>query len=268
MNPGDRNPGQPREPALQVRGLRASPGRRPVLRGIDLAADPGERVAVLGASGCGKTTLLRAIAGLQDADSGTVSIGGRLVSDGRRSLVPPPRRGVGLLFQDLALWPHMSAGQHLRFVLGGGSVSRAQVRERARAALEDVGLGGREHALPAELSGGERQRLALARALVRRPRLLLLDEPFAALDLPLKLEMTDLVLRHQRAAGFALLHVTHDPLDALRVARRALLIDGGIVAFDGPSSALMEGREPALAPLRAAIRAAVEAATGARRTDP
>ncbi|MDP7113748.1 MAG: ATP-binding cassette domain-containing protein [Myxococcota bacterium] len=240
--------------ALQVDELRVELGRRIVLGGVDLTIAVGERVALMGTSGSGKTTLVRAIAGLQQAIAGTVTLGERKVSDGGRSLVTPSRRGISLVFQDLALWPHMTAVQHLRFVLGGRTRSRAQTDAQAHAALDDVGLGDRAGSRPAELSGGERQRLALARALAPRPGLLLLDEPFGSLDLPLKLEMTELLRQRQRDGGFTLLHVTHDPLDALRTASRVVLLERGTIQFDGPASELTGDRTPALAPLCAALR--------------
>jgi len=244
-------------PALAVSGLRVELGRRSVLSDVGLSVAAGERVALMGASGSGKTTLVRAIAGLQPAAAGTVAMGGHKVSDRGRSLVPPSRRRISLVFQDLALWPHMTANQHLLFVLGGLRLSRRDADQQARAALDDVGLGDHASSRPAELSGGERQRLALARALAPDPKLLLLDEPFASLDLALKLEMTDLLRRRQRAAGFAVLHVTHDPLDALRVASRVILLADGGVAFDGPARELAREGTPALATLGAALRQAL-----------
>ena len=249
--------------ALTITGLRVELGRRTVLRDIGLTIVAGERVALMGASGSGKTTLVRTIAGLQRAVTGTVALAGRTVSDGRCSLVAPSRRRISLVFQDLALWPHMTAVQHLRFVLGGQSLSRRQADELALAGLDDVGLGDRTGARPAELSGGERQRLALARALAPRPELLLLDEPFASLDLPLKLEMTKLLRQRQKAGGFSMLHVTHDPLDALRTASRVVLLEDGAVVFDGRARELVREGTPALAPVSAALREALEVLTEA-----
>ena len=162
------------------------------------------------------------------------------------------------MFQDLALWPRMTARQHLHFVLGGRGLSRGELDARASSALDEVGLAERSEARPAELSGGERQRLALARALAPQPALLLLDEPFASLDLPLKLEMTRLLMERQQGGGFALVHVTHDPLDALRTASRIVLLEQGRVVFDGATEELArpDGAE-VLAPLRTALREAM-----------
>ena len=247
--------------SLAITGLRVELGRHMVLHDIGLTIADGERVALMGASGSGKTTLVRTIAGLQLAIAGTVALGGRKVSEGGRSLVAPSRRRISLVFQDLALWPHMTAVQHLLFVLGGQSLSRRKADELALAALDDVGLGDRAGSRPAELSGGERQRLALARALAPRPELLLLDEPFASLDLPLKLEMTKLLRQRQHAGGFSMLHVTHDPLDALRTAPRVVLLEDGAVVFDGRTRELVNEETPALAPIRAALREVLEVLT-------
>jgi ABC-type Fe3+/spermidine/putrescine transport system ATPase subunit len=247
--------------SLAMTGLRVELGRHMVLRDIGLTIADGERVALMGASGSGKTTLVRTIAGLQLAIAGTVALGGRKVSEGRRTLVAPSRRRISLVFQDLALWPHMTAVQHLLFVLGGQSLSRRKADELALAALDDVGLGDRAGSRPAELSGGERQRLALARALAPRPELLLLDEPFASLDLPLKLEMTTLLRQRQQAGGFSMLHVTHDPLDALRTASRIVLLEEGAVVFDGRARELVNEETPALAPIGAALREVLEVLT-------
>ena len=249
--------------ALAITGLRVELGRRTVLDDIDLTIAAGERVALMGASGSGKTTLVRTIAGLQGAVTGTVALAGRKVSDGHRSLAAPSRRRISLVFQDLALWPHMTAVQHLRFVLGDQSLTRRETDELALAALDDVGLGDRAGARPAELSGGECQRLALARALAPRPDLLLLDEPFASLDLPLKLEMTKLLRRRQEAGGFSMLHVTHDPLDALRTASRIVLLEDGAVVFDGRARELVREETAALAPIGAALREALAVLTEA-----
>ncbi len=251
-------------PVLAITGLRVELGRRTVLRDIGLTIAAGERVALMGASGSGKTTLVRAIAGLQPAVAGAITLGGRKVSEGPCSLVAPSGRRISLVFQDLALWPHMTAVQHLRFVLGGLALVRREANELALAALDDVGLRDRAGARPAELSGGERQRLALARALAPRPELLLLDEPFASLDLPLKLEMTKLLRQRQNAGGFSMLHVTHDPLDALRTASRVVLLENGAVVFDGPARELVGGKTQALAPIDAALREALAVLTEVR----
>lgn len=205
---------------------------------VSLRGGPGERIAVFGASGSGKTTLLRVIAGLEERlTRGSVSLDGVVASAPGGAFMPPHQRGVALLFQDLALWPHMTVEQHLRFPLGSSGLPRGQVCRRVDEAIVWVGLGGRDRTRPGELSGGEQQRLALARALISRPRRLLLDEPFSSLDLPLRREMSDLVLDLHRRLGFTLLLVTHDPAEVSALAERVVVLDGGRVSWTGPAAA-------------------------------
>jgi len=214
--------------------------------GVSFMLGAGEMLALLGPSGSGKTTLLRLVAGLEQPDGGTVSLFGM---QGLR----PEERGVGMVFQDLALWPHMSLRQHLLFPVRKLDLTREEVDERVTQTIASVGLGGREKARPAELSGGEQQRLALARALIGRPKRLLLDEPFSSLDLPLKREMVELVLELHERDGFTLVHVTHDPVEASRASDRIVALDSGKVVWSGPPGDLMQAKYPALEPL---IRAA------------
>jgi ABC-type Fe3+/spermidine/putrescine transport system ATPase subunit len=166
---------------LRVRELDKWFGRRGLLRNVSFEAHSGETLALFGPSGCGKTTLLRILAGLDSADHGEVSLDGRALNSGRE-LVPPEDRGVAMLFQNLALWPHMTAERHLDFVLRGAIRSRAARDARIGDLLGRFGLSALADARPARLSGGEQQRLALARALALDASLVLLDEPFSHLD--------------------------------------------------------------------------------------
>ncbi|MCP4679969.1 MAG: ATP-binding cassette domain-containing protein [Deltaproteobacteria bacterium] len=228
-------------------------GRR-IVTDVDLAVRPGEKVAMLGPSGSGKTTLLRVIAGLEERIvEGRVEFLGQEASVVGRAVLPPHAREVAMLFQDLALWPHMSVREHLLFPIRRLGLARNEVAERVEQSIVSVSLSGREKAKPSELSGGEQQRLALARALVGRPSRLLLDEPFSSLDLPLKKEMIELVLELHERSGFTLVHVTHDPVEAARVADRVIALDSGEVIWSGPPQDLMQAKHPALEPL---IRAA------------
>ena len=208
-------------------------GPQPVLQQVSFAIEPGERVVVLGPSGCGKTTVLRLIAGFEAPDAGQLLLAGRTVSGPGRILVPPEARNVGMVFQDLALWPHLTVHGNLEFGLKARHVPRAERERRIHEMLERVGLSGIEARRPAELSGGQQQRVALARALVLAPRVLLMDEPLSSLDLDLNLRLRQEILALHEALGFTLLYVTHDRDEAFDIASRVILMRRGRVMLDG-----------------------------------
>jgi sulfonate transport system ATP-binding protein len=201
---------------LVLRGLSKRYAGRSVLERIDLKIKPGDFVAVVGRSGCGKSTLLRSIAGLEQPDSGQVKIGGGGV-----------RPEVRMMFQDARLLPWKTVLDNVALGLPDGE-------ERARAALDSVGLLARAGEWPAVLSGGQRQRVALARALVHQPQLLLLDEPLGALDALTRIEMQRLIETLWIARGFTAVLVTHDVQEAVVLADRILLIEEGRLALDLP----------------------------------
>ena len=217
-------------PAIELAGVEVRAGRARLLGPIDLAVEPGEHVLVIGRSGSGKTTLLRAVAGLARPAAGRVTLFGQLASEGGRLALAPARRGVGFLFQRGGLWPHMSVRAHLDFVLRMAGVPRAERARRGAEWIERVGLAGLERRKPAALSGGEAQRLALARALVPRPRLLLLDEPLGPLDAELRASLLGELAAVHAELGLTILHVTHDPDEARHMATRCLRLDGGRIA--------------------------------------
>jgi len=167
---------------LQLDRVNKSFGATPVLRDFSLAVSPGENVALVGPSGCGKTTLLRLIAGLDAPQTGRIIIDGRTATDGPRIILPPHTRGVAMVFQDLALWPNLTARENVLLGLAGQHLSRTDAQHRADEALARCRAADFADRKPAALSGGQQQRVALARAFAVRPRLLLLDEPFTALD--------------------------------------------------------------------------------------
>ncbi|MGE0709203.1 MAG: ABC transporter ATP-binding protein [Planctomycetota bacterium] len=204
---------------LSVSGLSRRFGERWALRELAFELASGSRLAVLGRSGAGKTTLLRLLAGLEAPDAGRVLLEGRDLAG-----VSPAERGVGMVFQDLALWPHKDVEETLSWTARG---TRAERRAAARRLADEVGLGGRLDALPAELSGGEQQRLAIARALAPAPRLLLCDEPFAHLDAPLRWELGGRLLELLAERGAALILVTHERREALDLADELLVLDAG-----------------------------------------
>lgn len=211
-------------PALEVRGLVKRFDDVVAVDGVDLRLDGDELLALVGPSGCGKSTLLRSIAGLLPIDEGTIALGGVLVDDGRHRL-PPERRPAGLVFQEHALFPHLSVDDNVGFGLRDGTADdrRARVREM----LELVSLPDHGARFPHELSGGERQRVALARALAPRPALMLFDEPFASLDHNLRLKLRHEVVAALKATGTPAVFVTHDQQEALAIGDRVAVMRGG-----------------------------------------
>jgi iron(III) transport system ATP-binding protein len=216
---------------LTVTGLVAGYDATPVLRDVDLAVEPGELVALLGPSGCGKTTLLRCVAGLEMPTAGTIRIGDQTVSEPGRS-VAPERRGVGMVFQDGALFPHLSVADNV-----GYSLPRAQRRgARVDELLEIVGLAGYAGRAPGTLSGGQQQRVAIARALAPSPRVLLLDEPFSSLDAALRGRVRIEVRRLLTEVGVTSLFVTHDREEAFALGHRVGVMRDGVLEQLGTPS--------------------------------
>lgn len=217
---------------LSVREVWKGYGQAPVLRGVDLEVPAGSLTAVLGLSGCGKTTLLRVISGFERAERGTVSLAGRTLEDGHTYL-PPEKRQIGYVPQEGALFPHLSVQENVGFAL-------ARHERRGKAVtdlLEMVGVAPLAARMPNELSGGEQQRVALARALVRRPQALLLDEPFSSLDASLRTRVREEVHNLLRQQGVTTVLVTHDQEEALSLADSvAVLRDGAIVQQGTPAS--------------------------------
>jgi iron(III) transport system ATP-binding protein len=212
-------------PLLDIRGLAKSFNGHCVLSDIDLHVDRGSTTAVVGSSGCGKTTLLRLIAGFETPAAGTVTIAGRQVAS-PHSAVAPHRRGVGYVAQDGALFPHLTVGQNIAYGLRG--TDRATVRRRIVELLETVSLDGSFAARrPHQLSGGQQQRVALARALARKPVLMLLDEPFSALDTGLRASTRKAVAGMLADAGVTTLLVTHDQEEALSIADQVAVMREG-----------------------------------------
>ena len=221
-----------RPPILDLQAVSHRFGRTVAVDAVSLSIAMGEIVCLVGPSGCGKSTLLRIAAGLEDLQAGQVSMAGELVADGRAS-VAPERRGVGLVFQDYALFPHLSVLDNVRFGLVGQASD--QQRQRAEEVLGQVGMADYLNAFPHTLSGGQQQRVALARALAPRPRLLLLDEPFSGLDARLRVTIRDQTLHVLKDSGAATLVVTHDPEEAMFLADRiALMHHGHLVQIGTP----------------------------------
>ncbi|MEQ6203692.1 ABC transporter ATP-binding protein [Sulfitobacter sp. HNIBRBA2951] len=218
-------------PRLEIRNLRRSFEGRAVVDDVSLTIMPGQVTCLLGPSGCGKSTTLRMIAGVEMQDSGTIHVDGKLICD-TVFRVPPERREIGLMFQDFALFPHLSVAQNVAYGLRG---TKAEKRARVEELLARVDLTRFIDGFPHQLSGGEQQRVALARALAPRPRIMLMDEPFSGLDNRLRDGIRDETLSILKEEDTAVLLVTHEPDEAMRMADEiALMRDGKIVQQGAP----------------------------------
>lgn len=222
------------DPTLSARGVTRRYGPKTAVQSAEVDLRAGRITCLLGPSGSGKSTLLRLLAGLEPVDAGQVLAGDRVLSAAGRT-VPPEARDVGLVFQDYALFPHLSVRDNVAF--GLRDLPRAERRGRVEAALAEVQLADRARSWPHALSGGEQQRVALARTLVRRPHTVLLDEPFSGLDAHLKSEVRESLLGTLKAAGAAVMLVTHDAGEALMMADDLVLMDGGRVIQSGDPQA-------------------------------
>jgi iron(III) transport system ATP-binding protein len=211
---------------IRLEGVSKSYGGHRVLNGLSLDVRHGECFTLLGPSGCGKTVLLRLIAGFETPDGGVIRIGERAVSDAGAGVnVPPNERDLGVVFQDYAVWPHMTVFDNVAYPLKLAGAPDAELRRRTLEAVALVNLGGLEERLPAQLSGGQQQRVALARALVARPSLMLLDEPLCNLDANLREEMRFEIKTLQKRLGITIFYVTHDQEIALAISDRLAILD-------------------------------------------
>ena len=210
------------EPILELRQIKKSFDDTPVLDGVSLSVERGEFLTILGPSGCGKTTTLRIIAGLTQPDEGAVLLSGRDVTG-----LPPEKRSVNTVFQNYALFPHMTVEKNIAYGLNLRRVSRAEQKEIVKRMLSLVALEGYEKRMPSQLSGGQRQRVAIARAVALKPDILLLDEPLGALDLKLRRTMQSELKRIQSEVGISFVYITHDQEEALNMSDRIALMNGG-----------------------------------------
>ena len=214
---------------VRLHAIRKSFGTNTVIHDVSLDIASGEFVSLLGASGCGKTTLLRIVAGLESVNSGSVEIDGRVVTD-----LPPEQRDIAMMFQSYALLPHLSVAENVRFPLRMRRIgARQEQQDKVKAALDTVQLGNLAERRPEQLSGGQQQRVALARAIVSRPKVLLLDEPLSNLDARLREDMQVELMDIHKRLGLTTIFVTHDQEEALSLSNRIILFNGGRIEQQG-----------------------------------
>ena len=220
---------------LRLNGISRAYGAHTALHPLDLTVRGGEFIALLGPSGCGKTTALNSIAGLLPLTAGSIELDGR-----RIDTLPPEKRGFGMVFQNYALFPHLSVRRNVAFGLRMRKVSKAETTQRVDAVLDLVRLTDHAHKLPGQLSGGQQQRVAIARAIVLEPPLVLMDEPLSNLDAALRLDMRAEIRRIHQEFGLTTLYVTHDQEEALSLADRLVVLNAGHVAQIGTAPELYE----------------------------
>lgn len=222
-------------PIVSLRGVTKTYGAQSAVDCVDLDVREGEFLTLLGPSGCGKTTTLRLVSGFETADAGDIVIGGQRVND-----LPPYRRDVNTVFQSYALFPHMTVFDNVAYGLSVRGVDRASIRQRVARMLERVKLSDKHAAMPRQLSGGQMQRIALARALINEPRVLLLDEPLSALDAKLRRTMQAELKQTQRELGISFVYVTHDQEEALVMSDRIAVMNRGRIAQLGTPEDIFE----------------------------
>ena len=220
---------------ISVANLTKRFGPLAVVSEVSLSIEEGELFTLLGPSGCGKTTLLRLIAGFYAPDEGEIRFGDRVVN-----AVPPHERGIGMVFQNYALWPHMKVSENVSYGLKLRKISPSEITGRVQGVLEKVKLGGLGDRYPGQLSGGQQQRVALARALVLNPQILLLDEPLSNLDAKIRIQVRAEIRKLQKELGITTIYVTHDQEEALTLSDRIAVLNQGKVFQIGPPKALYE----------------------------
>ncbi len=225
---------------IVFRSVSKSYGQRAAVCDFSLTIARGERIAVLGHSGCGKTTVLRLLAGFTTPDKGMIEIDGQVVAVDGKAMQETETRNLGMVFQDLALWPHLTVRGNLEFGLKSqGMPARQRIQEIAKM-LKLVHMETYIDAKPGELSGGQQQRVALARALILQPQALLMDEPLSSLDMELNLQLRKEILRLQRDIGFTLVYVTHNLQEAFEIGTRIVVMSHGKIDTIGPVNRIRE----------------------------
>lgn len=222
---------------ITIKNLTKRFGKVVALDNVSLVIEPGTFVTLLGPSGCGKTTLLRCVAGLEEPDGGEIYIGNTLVFSHEKGVsIPPGQRDLGLVFQNYALWPHMTVDKNITFALEIQKMPKEDMDERVKEALKEVQMEGYEDRYPREMSGGQQQRIALARMLAYRPKVFLMDEPLSNLDARLRMDMRSEIKRLHHVAGATTIYVTHDQVEALTMSTNIAVMKEGVVQqFDTPN---------------------------------
>jgi sn-glycerol 3-phosphate transport system ATP-binding protein len=221
--------------AISMRNVRKRYGKNEVIHGVDVEIEPGEFIVILGPSGCGKSTLLRMIAGLEEISDGEIRIGDRVVNQ-----LEPRERGCAMVFQNYALYPHMTVAGNIGYSLKVAGLPKAERDAKVLKVAQSVGLQDYLTRRPGELSGGQRQRVAMARAMVREPKVFLFDEPFSNLDAKLRVAMRAEVRRLHRELGVTSVFVTHDQVEAMTLADRLIIMNGGHVEQVGKPSEIYD----------------------------
>src|SRR5688572_7591846 len=229
---------------LKLRGVRKSFGALEVIKGVDLDIESKEFVVFVGPSGCGKSTLLRMIAGLEEVTSGDIEIGGQRVND-----IDPSKRGIAMVFQTYALYPHMSVRENMGFALRFAGVPKAEIARQVDEAARILELGPLMDRRPKELSGGQRQRVAIGRAIVRHPQVFLFDEPLSNLDAELRVHMRVEISRLHKELGVTMIYVTHDQVEAMTLADKIVVLNAGRIEqigrplelYDDPDNQFVAG---------------------------
>ena len=213
---------------IELHQIHKSYGDVDIVKGVDVVVNEGEFCVIVGPSGCGKSTLLRMIAGLEDISSGSLKIGGEVMNH-----VAPDKRGIAMVFQSYALYPHMTIADNIGFALTLQKLSKEEIRQRVKEAAELLQLDHLLNRKPSELSGGQRQRVAIGRAIVKRPKVILFDEPLSNLDAKLRVQMRAELMRLHKEFGSTIIYVTHDQVEAMTMAQKIVVLNAGRVAQSG-----------------------------------
>lgn len=234
---------------LQLRNISKSFGKQTILNNLNLEVEQGEFVCILGSSGSGKTTLLRLMAGFEKTDNGTITLDGVTIAS-TNIHVATEKRGIGIVFQDHALWPHMTVFENVAFPLRIQNESNDRIKQRVQQILSDIAMKGCETKYPHELSGGEAQRIALARTLIQEPKVIIFDEPLASLDSLRRYELQGVIKKLHNDKGLTSIYITHDRREAMRLGNRiAVLEDGRIKQYATPKTIYKEPKTTTIAKL-------------------